>query len=513
MVASLKKWEGIAELLVSASDLDIAADYHIYRDDPVGFARDVLKVSLTPKQEEILAAIVKPPYKFIVRSAHNVGKSYLAAVIILWFAACFREEGRLNSTASTFDQINEAVWGEVRALDASSGLGLIKYQVPQIKFGAKGVYKGFTATSSTAFQGRRNLYNGLIGDEAMGIKPEFFGAMESICGGKRFFVIYFFNPTDPASHLRNKEESGEYKIFVLNQEDHPNIDAGRRGLEPPYPSAITLDVHERQLMERTEPVLEDEPRPTDIKVGWRYGANGEQIGGEWRRPGFEAECRNLGRWPSSAVSGVWSPELWRIAEDAVLPDGGDIQIGVDVARKGDCFTVFCVRRGFNVEEIQSVQGWLTNQVAEQARAIAWRYGKRYGCNEKLIPIVIDDTGVGGGVTDQADGYNFIPLLFGSEALKSEWYYNKRAELWFDLAQAARYQGVSFRKLSKAVRGVLRNQALAGEYEYQNQRKKMRPKEEAAEKLNGRSPDEWESVLLAYAGTSGGESDKIVGYVQ
>lgn len=488
-----------------------AVDYSRYRDDPLLFAREVLKVRLTPQQEAILSALVHPPYKFIVRSSHNVGKSFLAAVIILWFAACYQEEGRLNSTASSWDQINESVWGECRQLDAQSGLNFIQGAMPVIKFGPKGIYKGFTSSSPTAFQGRRNLYNGLIADEAMGIKPEFFGAMESICGGKRFFVVYFFNPTDPSSHLRNKEESGEYKVFTLNQEDHPNIEAGRRGLPPPYPSAITLEVFERQMMERSDPV-HDEPRPTDTLVGWRYGLDGSKVGGEWRRGGFEAECRNLGRWPSTAVSSVWSPQLWDIAANANLPNGGDIQIGIDVARKGDCFTVFAIRRGYHIEEIQSAQGWLTNQVAEHARKIAWDLGKQYGVNAKSIPIVIDDTGVGGGVTDQADGFNFIPLLFGGAATRDEWFFNKRAELWFDMADVARLQQISFIKLPKSIKGTLRNQLLAAEYEYCNNRKKLRPKEEAAEKLGGRSPDEIEAVLLSCAAVSR-HSEIVSGYIR
>lgn len=491
-------------------------DYSKYKDDPVGFVREVLQEDPTPDQEEVLRAIISPPYKVIVRSAHNVGKSWLCACIILWFSKTQGDNFRLNSTASTYDQINEAVWGEVRAMDAKSGLNLMRGVRPVIQLGPKAVAKGFTAKTPTAFQGRRGLRNGLIADEAMGIEPSMFPAMESIYGGERYFGLYTFNPTDPSSHLRLKEETGEYRVIVLSQENHPNVIAARKGEKLPYPSAITLEVYEKQLRERSDPVL-GEPMPTDVLIGWTYGPNGEKVGGEWRRPNYEACCRNLGRWPDQSSVSIWTPALWDYCCKLKIPARpmDHLQIGIDVARYGSCNTAFAVRRGGNLLHLESYNGWNNTQIAERAKALCFDYGKQFGMNPRDVPVAIDGTGGwGAGVEDKGieDNYNFIPIIAGEKAIDDSRYYLKRDELWCGLKEHAMADGVSWALLPETQRNVLRQQALAAKYEYRGTKKKVLPKEQMAESLNGRSPDEFEAVLLAFARLQDVTGERIAGRV-
>lgn len=504
MSALLRQWESIAEI-VEERELDKGErDYSEYKDDPVGFVRDVLGENPTPDQEDVLRAIITPPYKVIVRSAHNVGKSWLCACIILWFSKTQGDNFRLNSTASTYDQINEAVWGEVRAMDAKSGLNLMNGVRPVINLGPKAVAKGFTAKTPTAFQGRRGLRNGLIADEAMGIDPGMFPAMESIYGGERYFGLYTFNPTDPSSHLRLKEETGEYRVIVLSQENHPNIVAARKGEPIPYPSAITLEVYEKQLRERSDPVI-GEPMPQDVLIGWKYGPNGEKVGGEWRRPNYEACCRNLGRWPDQSAVSIWTPALWDYCCKLDLGNKPTdvLQIGLDVARYGSCNTAFAVRYGGNLLHLESYNGWNTSQIAERARELCFQFGRQFGKNPKEIPVAIDGTGGwGAGVEDQSEQFNFIPVIAGEKAIEDQRYYLVRDELWCGLREHAEAGGVSFKLLPENQRALIRQQALAAKYEYRGTKKKVLPKEEMADSLNGRSPDEFESVLLAFANVTG-----------
>ena len=57
------------------------ADPHAYAGRPVEFAREVLKIdTLTPEQENILRMLHEPPYRVLVPSAHDVGKTFIAAV-------------------------------------------------------------------------------------------------------------------------------------------------------------------------------------------------------------------------------------------------------------------------------------------------------------------------------------------------------------------------------------------------------------------------------------------------
>lgn len=57
---------------------------HQYRDDPVAFVRDILGGSPWQRQGEILQALRDGP-QVTVRSAHGVGKTWVAACAVLWY--------------------------------------------------------------------------------------------------------------------------------------------------------------------------------------------------------------------------------------------------------------------------------------------------------------------------------------------------------------------------------------------------------------------------------------------
>jgi hypothetical protein len=44
-----------------------------FRGRPAEYCREMLRVTLTPTQQEIARLLVRPPYKVLVRAGHNVG--------------------------------------------------------------------------------------------------------------------------------------------------------------------------------------------------------------------------------------------------------------------------------------------------------------------------------------------------------------------------------------------------------------------------------------------------------
>ena len=63
-------------------------DLAIYQKDPVGFANDILGVSLTPAQMELLEAV--RDYEIVqVKSATGVGKTFVLGVLAVWVYKCF----------------------------------------------------------------------------------------------------------------------------------------------------------------------------------------------------------------------------------------------------------------------------------------------------------------------------------------------------------------------------------------------------------------------------------------
>jgi len=67
-------------------------------------------------------------------------------------------------------------------------------------------------------------------------------------------------------------------------------------------------------------------------------------------------------------------------------------------------------------------------------ALATVVGLLHGMQPKHIPINVDDTGVGGGVTDRLRelGYSAHGVDFGGKANAPEDYCNRGPELWFEV---------------------------------------------------------------------------------
>jgi len=88
-----------------------------YRDDPVGFMRDCIEwpkaTGPAPYQDEILRTL--PIEKRVaVRGPHGLGKTALAAIVVLWFALTRDgEDWKVLTTASAFRQLDKFLWPEI----------------------------------------------------------------------------------------------------------------------------------------------------------------------------------------------------------------------------------------------------------------------------------------------------------------------------------------------------------------------------------------------------------------
>lgn len=111
-------------------------------------------------------------------------------------------------------------------------------------------------------------------------------------------------------------------------------------------------------------------------------------------------------------------------------------LGVDIARFGDDRTVFFPRQGRMAFQPRVMRNLDTMEVAGQvAHSI-----------EKWKPhaVFVDDTGVGGGVTDRLNQLNYgpivIPVVAAARAGDPVGYNNLRSEMWFACAEWVRAGG-------------------------------------------------------------------------
>jgi phage terminase large subunit len=161
---------------------------------------------------------------------------------------------------------------------------------------------------------------------------------------------------------------------------------------------------------------------------------------------------------------------------------GETEIGVDVARFGDDKTVIIRRVGMSVVQQKELSGADTQLVAREVWDIAHR--------DKKVKIKVDDTGVGGGVTDKLKdlGANVIPVNFGAVPSDPVKYTSVADEMWFDfpLAEACIPDDPQL------------FEELAGrEYEYTSkEQRKIESKKDFKKRL-GRSPDHADALLLCF----------------
>lgn len=108
---------------------------------------------------------------------------------------------------------------------------------------------------------------------------------------------------------------------------------------------------------------------------------------------------------------------------------GQIVIGVDVARMGNDRTVFWKRKGLKSVAHKVLGKLRIPAICDQLEQFA-KFDK------ENTTIKVDDTGVGGGVTDEMKkrGYKVIPINFGGKPNDQDKYPNWISEAWFYLSE-------------------------------------------------------------------------------
>jgi hypothetical protein len=484
-----------------------------YVHDPVGYGRDILGIEhITPDQEKIARALCEPPYRVFVKSGHNIGKTFLAAWLTNWWYDT-RNPGVAITTAPTERDVLDLLWTEVRLQrdrqDMESDFtGAV---APEMRSSPEHYAKGYTARKGESFQGRHRPNMFFLFDEAEGVDARYWLAASTMFqpdGTNAWLVI--LNPTTNTSQSYQEERAvhsdgtPKWKVFTISALDHPNVLAGLEGKPAPIPSAVSLAQVRDWMEDWFEPVTKDEV-DEDLDVEFPIGS------GEWWRPDPDGEARVLGRRPSSGTFGVWSEKAWqRISQGpglAILIT--DIpEIGCDVARFGDDRTEMHVRAGCCSLHHEDHGGWDTVRTADRLMAMAdewaaWATRRQdkgtETVNGKSIRIKVDDTGVGGGVTDilAANGFNVVPVNAGVKATRPDKYPRVRDELWFETRLRAKQGRLDLARLEKRRLLSLEVQALAPTWKpLPNRTRQVESKEDTKDRL-GRSPDGMDAVNLAY----------------
>ena len=138
----------------------------------------------------------------------------------------------------------------------------------------------------------------------------------------------------------------------------------------------------------------------------------------------------MGQIPELSTTTLISLRDVEVASQRTTGPGGDIEVGIDVARRGENETVIVIRHGFKADfYIHSGKDRITWCMG-RVKSLLQGYEIK-----KQIPIKVDDGGVGGGLTDLllAEGFMAIPINFGMKAEDPDFYYDWGTEMFAYLA--------------------------------------------------------------------------------
>jgi len=361
-----------------------------YAQHPGHFVRDVLKAEPDPWQEEALNALAAGR-NVAVRSGHGTGKSADAAWAIIWRLLCF-PHSVVPVTAPTQHQLQDVLWPELAKWIERAGLdNVLRWTATRVS--VVGHERTWFAVARTSNQPERlagfhNPYLLYVVDEASGIPQSTWEVIDGARTTAGAVVLAIGNPT---------QRSGGF------------FDAFHR---------------HRKFWHCIHVSSADSPR---VDPAWV-----EEMAQKWGRDSDIFRVRVLGEFPRGDADTFITVDLAEAAAMREVPAEGPVQIGVDVARYGDSETVIVARQGLRVLWMECYRQRGVTEVTGLVLAAARRAREQTGAAQ--VTVAVDDTGVGGGVTDglrelarEHRWLKVVPVNFGGAG--DEHYADTASAMW------------------------------------------------------------------------------------
>lgn len=171
------------------------------------------------------------------------------------------------------------------------------------------------------------------------------------------------------------------------------------------------------------------------------------------------------------------------AVDRDIDSSGGIVVGADIARFGNDSIVFFKRKGLKIIDWKE---YTKKDIIETATLLIDFVG-----NTKDL-VLIDDTGVGGGVTDymRTYGYNAHGINFGGSPKNSDRYNNIVSEMWFEFRDII--DQVSLPDISR-----LKSELSSREWKMDIKQRRVVESKDDYKKRGFKSPDYADALLLCF----------------
>ena len=355
------------------------------------FVQGTLKEVPYGKQKDILRAVDSEARRISVVGCNASGKDWTTARIVLWWVHRY-SPAKAIVTGPTLRQVEDIVWNEVRgahgkAVDKFHGkMFKRRYVIDEQTFAL-----GFTSDSPYKILGFHSPNLLAVITEAHAVTDEYYRAVRRLNPSKLLLTGNPFRNSGVfyESHHRSRHL---WETVQIGAHDTPNINED----EMDVPGLITLD------------------DMNDYREEW--GEDSSMYIGSV-----------LGQFSEDLDEMVVPLSAARAAVERSLEPEGEIIVACDVARKGHDHTVVMRRQGGVARIVRRVRGYDTMEVSGILKSY---------CDEHRVNVlVIDDAGVGGGVTDRVKEVGLatarVEAFNGSNTAKrDDRFTNRNAEVWW-----------------------------------------------------------------------------------
>ena len=440
-----------------------------YLHDPVAFARDLTNFYPDDNQIPVMMDIAEFN-RVSVRSGQGVGKTAMEANVLLWFLV-MHPYARIVATAPTRQQLHDVLWAEVEKWRANSPLlsTILKWTKTYVY--VAGREKRWFAVARTAtkpenMQGFHEDYMLFIIDEASGVAEPIMEAILGTLSGPENKLLMCGNPTQTSGTFYDSHTTDRalYRTHKISSRD-----------------CARTNKDNIAAMER------------------KYGKDSNFI-----------RVRVDGEFPLQDDD-VFIPMSMldrSIHSDWTLTKPVKIDIAVDVARFGDDKTVIAYKVNEKVTIYDKVNGRDLMTTADKIVQLGIELVRTYKY-KGVILIRIDDTGVGGGVTDRLRQIKerspsrfawmqVVPIIFG-QRVRHPYYHDSTTYMYACMKEML--SGVDADGKQKPVELVLPDdgdliaQLSSRRYAMTEASKVKVESKDEYKKRFGTSPDEADCVIM------------------
>lgn len=399
--------------------------YKKYRDNPVFFVEHCLGHKTWSKQREILLSVASNPYT-VVRASHSVSKTFTAAEIVCWFFNSY-PNSKVITTAPTWRQVRDLLWSEIGKNYRTTRYKLEgDCQVTAVRSNRTEHYvEGFSSDKSVSVEGWHAPEILFVLDEAKGIPQWVWDSLKgSMTGGFcRCLVISTTDGIKPGEYYHriftDPQVGKKWNKIHIAAKDNPYVTGEK------FRSISISDLNRPDKFEFTY------TDPGDFNIQMATPTWMKECADEWGKDSVlyitkvEGEICDKGLDSIIHLGDVL--KMFDNHREESISDEGQIEIGADIARFGEDTTVFYKRKGMKVIGRREFSKQDTKKTSDKLM--------EFSGTDKNIRIKVDDTGLGGGVTDNltAAGYNVIPINFQNVAMDQNKYPNTISEMWYEVA--------------------------------------------------------------------------------